>query len=229
MKTLKILGITLIAIFAFGVITAASASAETAFWLAGGNAITALTSTASAGLLLLSFKIGVERTTVHCDVEFFGSVGANGEDEVNEMLSSEGNKTGVPLTGTAAKCQVSTGGLCTFGATGEVWPTELPWHTHLLLLAAPEPEYLDIYLAETGKLPGFEVKCPGPLGTFSVECKGMTSSSLQNTGGPTLLESFGPGAKSENMPCTIGEGLIEGEMLVALLNAATLTVSMTLP
>ncbi len=229
MKKFQVLGIALIAVFAFGVISAASASAETAFWLEDGVAITSLQSTGITGLInLTNIALGSE-VTVHCEGEFMGSVGANGEDEITEVLTTGLIATGTPLTGEFVNCEVTTSGLCTLHSLAEVWPVNLPWHTHLLLMPAPEPEYLDILLAEAGKIPGYEVKCSGPLGAFSNKCEGQTSSSVENTAGVTMTGIFSAAAGTEKVPCELGEGLTAGEGLLALLSGLTLTASMTLP
>ena len=229
MKKFQVLGIALIAVFALGVISAASASAETAFWLEDGNAITTLQSTVTTGLLTLTnLALGGE-IAVHCPGSFIGSVGANGEDEITEIQNEAKEKLGSSLTGLAENCEVTAGSLCTIKSLAELWPNELPWHSHLLLMPAPEPEYLDILLAETGKIPGYEVKCSGPLGAFSNLCKGQTSSSVENTTGMTMNGVFSEAVGSETTPCEIGTGSITGEGLIELLSKLTLTASMTLP
>ncbi len=231
MKRFQILGCTLIAVFAFGVISAASASAETAFWLEDGVAITALESTVTKGTVFLTNLALGSEVTVKCVGEFVGSVGANGEDEITEVISN-GKKSGTPLTGEDILCEVTVGGLCTLKSDAEVWPVQLPWHTHLLLVApigTNKVEYLDILLAETNKIPGYEVKCSGPLGAFSNECKGQTSSGVENTATISMNGVFSAELGTEAVPCTLGEGITAGEGLLELLSALTLTASMTLP
>ncbi len=229
MKKFQVLGIALIAVFAFSVISAASASAETAFWLSDGVAITSSQSTSSSGLLFLSNLALGNEVTVHCVGEFVGSVGAEGQGEIIEVINEIKEKTGTSLVGTDVNCEVTTTGLCTVKSLAEVWPIELPWHLHLLLMEPPEPEYLDILLAETGKIPGYELKCSGPLGAFSNTCKGQTSSFVENTTGITMFGVFSPSAGTEKVPCELGEGEMSGEELLELLNGLTLTASMTLP
>ncbi len=229
MTRLQILGVALIAVFAFGVVLAASASAETAFWLEDGVAITSLQSVGGTGLVnYTNLALGSE-LTVHCEGELMGSVGANGEGEVTEVLTSGGVATGTPLTGEFTNCEVTTSGLCTLHSLAEMWPLNLPWHTHLLLMPAPEPEFLVIELAETGKIPDEEVKCSGPLGAFSNTCGGQSSGSVENTAGITMTGIASLAVGTEPLPCELGEAQAAGEGLVALLSGLTLTASMTLP
>jgi len=91
MKRINVLGITFLAIFAFGVLTA-SASAVTflkAQWLLNG-AVTANLSTESAGELELintnGGKLGITAKAL-CSGIFVGTVGAEGLDWTSEVLN----------------------------------------------------------------------------------------------------------------------------------------------
>ncbi len=224
MKLFSTLWCIFIAMFALGLVSVTSAYAETAYWLEEGNAITVLTSTMALGLLsLTNLALGSE-VTVHCEGELVGSVGAEGEGEITAIINSTKKEVSKSLTGEFADCEVTSIGLCTNASLAEVWPVELPWHLHLLLME-PGPEFLDILLAETGKIPGYEVKCSGPLGAFSNKCEGQTSSLVENTAGVTVNDIFSKVVGTESSPCELGEGSVEGEGLVELLNGSTLSVS----
>ncbi len=230
MKKFQILGIALIAVFLFGAISAVSASAETAFWLEDGTAITSLISFTMGGLIGFSLSAFGATIGVHCGGQIsVGSIGANGESEITEVLNETKEKVGTNLTGTFENCEVTTSGLCTLKSLAEVWPVNLPWHGHLLLMETPQPAHLHILLAETGKIPGYEAKCSGSLGSFSDRCEGQTSSSVENTAGISMNNIYSEAVGTETMPCESGTVNLEGEELLELLNGLTLTASMTLP
>lgn len=119
MKKIHALALALVAVFAFGALSVASASALE--WLIDGAAVTALTSTEGIGTLVLEdSKIGLKMA---CNGVLDGSVGPNGEDEITEILVG-----GVATS--LAKPIVCTGlGGC--GSPAEAAGEGLPWHTQL--------------------------------------------------------------------------------------------------
>jgi hypothetical protein len=128
MKRLHVVMLSLVALFAFSVVVA-NASAETtllAEWLVGGAAVASLTITESTGKVILEdAKI---KSAMECEGIADGSVGANGEGEVTEVLIP-----GTPPTvASLAKPAVCKGiGGC--GAPAEAAPENLPWHGLLYL------------------------------------------------------------------------------------------------
>jgi hypothetical protein len=129
MKKIQILGLALVAVFAFSVVAASVASAEItllAEWLINGAPVATLTSTEGTGKLILKdAKIGI---AMECSGILDGSVGANGEDETTEVL------IGSPLAPASLTNHIICTGLEGCGAPAEAAPEELPWLTQAELL-----------------------------------------------------------------------------------------------
>ena len=110
MKRNHVLGVALLAVFAFGVLTA-SASAVTfllALWLFNGANVTSLLLTESTGELELinknAGKLGLT-AKVLCSGTFDGWVGPESLDENTELLSLAGVAiSSIALTGTSLSC-----------------------------------------------------------------------------------------------------------------------------
>jgi hypothetical protein len=207
MRKIQILGIALVAMFAFSAIVASMASAETtllAEWLKSGAAITATTATTSTGTILLedaSANVGVE-----CGGEFVGTVGPDGEDSTTAVLAPGGGNAitlGNLLKCTAFKrCESSTTDVL-------VAPEGLPWATLLQLDegtgatfsdTTSDVEYfveclvLGIKVSETstspGKVQAFEVLNV----TGGIEAMGNLIPNSDTTSGPETGEvTFLPG------------------------------------
>ena len=155
MKKYQAVLLALLAVFAVAAVTAGTASAETtllAEWLITGAPVMTLTASQTSGELLLAVLVlGIEVVKILCNGIFDGSVGANGEDEITEVLTLAGVLIGKELTGTALICEVevSAGKECgTVGELAEVWIDGLPWHT-LAELVEPSGQFLDRFLGST--------------------------------------------------------------------------------
>jgi hypothetical protein len=128
MKKLHVVMLSLVALFAFSAVVA-NASAETtllAEWLVGGSPVGTLTVTEGTGKLILEdakIKLAME-----CEGILDGSVGANGEDEVTEILIP-----GSPPTIASLAKPITCKGIGGCGAPAEAAPENLPWHTLLFL------------------------------------------------------------------------------------------------
>jgi hypothetical protein len=139
MRRFKLLGVVLLALFAFGVLTAASASATIVFllaeWLAGGVGLTAELLVESEGELeLVSLNAGGFGITTKllCSGILDGTIGPNGLDFISDLLTLAGVEIPLTaLTGTALLCLEVTGGNCT---EPEVWASGLGWNTLLELM-----------------------------------------------------------------------------------------------
>jgi hypothetical protein len=160
MKRFQIMGVALIAMFAFCVVGVASAGALTtllAEWLIGGKAVTATTAVSASGTLLLedtnAEKIGL-KASVECTGSLDGTVGTNGADEVTVALTtSEKEVSKTALSGESFSCTDESD--C---EAPKVWAVHLPWSTTLVL--AEETTFID-KIAEkgTGGKPGWYVEC----------------------------------------------------------------------
>jgi hypothetical protein len=133
MKKIQILGIALVALFAFSAISASLASAETtllAEFLLNGAAITTTVATEGSGELILEDnKAGLGVT---CSGILDGNVSADGKDEVTAVLSL----AGVAVT-LAAPLLCKSHKFCEESATDiEASPENLPFKTQLELTEA---------------------------------------------------------------------------------------------
>jgi len=171
MKTIRTVVFAMLAVFAFGALMAATASAETtllAECLLTGAGVTELVSTTTSGSLLLSdTKTIAGEAGVLCAAVVDGSVGPNGEDESTEILNAAGLAVaalgGLALLGTGAASgegsECVTVKACAAGTAAspiEVWPIGLPWHTTLFLME--NGEFLDL-VTGTGGTIGYELLC----------------------------------------------------------------------
>lgn len=162
---------TMLALFAFSALFAATASAEEtllAFWLWNNVAVSELLSTTTKGSLTLrDTETIVGSAAVLCTAEVDGSVGVSGEDETTAVLNALGLETGAlgtrALLGTGAaageegsECKTVEG--CAEGTAAspiEVNPLGLPWHTLLFLKA--DGTFLVLILGATEI--GYELLC----------------------------------------------------------------------
>jgi len=179
----------MLAVFAFGALLVATASAEEtllALWLINNNPVTTLTSVETKGSLLLEdTKTIAGAAAVLCTATADGSVGENGEDETTEILNAKSEKVGAPLVqpallGTGAGSECMTVKTCAEGSAAssiEVWPLGLPWHS-TLFLDAVSGKFLVLFTG-TNEI-GYELiclvlsistedKCTSPTNDFEVE------------------------------------------------------------
>jgi hypothetical protein len=228
MKKIQMLGIALVALFAFSAISASLASAETtllAEWLANGAPITTELSVVTTGLINLStLVLGLNGVEVDCEGSFDGFVGPNGTDLITEVLNALGEAIGQNLVGLSLSCEVKSeiNNECDgVGKLAELWVDNLPWNTNLELMESGA--FLDhIFVAgatENSLEPGYHVFCP--VKNKENLCTGLTSSTITN-GATSVLGVFD--ATSEKATCTTGTGDLIGEGLTVLLEG-TLTVS----
>src|ERR1700683_4363024 len=138
MTKFRILGIALVAVFAFGAVLAASASAATfllAEWLVGGAAVTTeLTTEATGELLLEDTKVPLlGKAVVLCSGIFDGWVGPNSLGWISEVLTLAGAAvSNTVLSGQALECTGQTS--CETNTVVLVWPIGLPSETEVELL-----------------------------------------------------------------------------------------------
>jgi hypothetical protein len=191
MKKLQLVLMSLLAVFAFGVLSAEVASAATfllALWLVKGAEVTAALSVQSEGELLLEDTKGglfLEAAAVLCSGILDGTVNPASLDVISELLT---------LSGTAVSTTpLSGGGLtCTNEANcpepDKVWAVNLPWNTEVELVEdTGGPFFADLILPHSGGgNPGWEVECFG----ISDECLAAEGAAQLTLSGSTLLGSF---------------------------------------
>lgn len=230
MRKLHLVGLALVAVFAFCALAVSSASAEVALWLWNAGDITENLAVTTTGLLTLAtLVLGVDFALIHCEGAFDGTVGPNGVDEITAVLNATGEEIGQNLVGRALSC-VGEGGECPLNSLAELWVDNLPWLTQLELMEPKPGEVLILNLlfkdgtdSNTG-LPGYHVLCTNSGGTIIENlCTGNTSADVSNgTGNVIGIFSF---TESEKSTCTTGEGDIEGEGLITHNGGGTLAVS----
>jgi hypothetical protein len=222
-----LLGLTLLAVFAFSAVLASSASAEVtllAEWLINAQPVATLTSVetvllGATELLLVTLVLGVEAVDIDCSGIFVGSVGPNGEDEITEVQNLSKERLGENLVGLSVSCEVlSAVSQCHAGELAELWPDNLPWHTNLFLMESGA--FLDHLFGNGTAEPGYHVLCV----TSGAEnlCTGLTSTTMTN-GVSGVIGKFD--ATSEHASCTTGEGDLTGEGETKTLTGAVLAVS----
>jgi hypothetical protein len=203
MRKHHVLGLLMLALFAFSAVMAASASAETtllAEWLIKERAVATLTSVEISGELLVE-DTGVKGHII-CDGIFDGSVGASGEAEITEVL------TLAPAAVTLAAptlCKSASGSACEESATDiEVAPDGLPWHGLLFLMENGE------MLLEIQSVAEYTVTCLDLGLKITDECTIPAGISGKIVNSATSAEQSGEATPRVN--CSLGgsgTGLIE--------------------
>ncbi len=176
MRKFQILGVALVAVFAFGVITAASASAAPTFllaeWLVNGATFTGELEVESVGTILLEdTATGVN---VICSGILDGLISENGLDRISDVLTLNGVTTIslVPLTEPSVEGCTTMSPLC---SEPLVWPLHLPWDTQVELMEEPAGTFLLFVVLVTesatgGGLPGWYVICMKTIGEPVDQC-----------------------------------------------------------
>jgi len=164
------LGAVFFAALALGAVVASSAFAEDV-WLVGGVAAT-LQLVETSGKLL--FRILTPAGNIHfvCSGTFRGFVHEKGLDLVTEvvgLLTSEKLWISCNLLHGAGEEEL---GVCSGSLLILIMAINLPWHTQLLLLS-DGTLFVDDFLLETGKTPGYETECTGAFGEkIKQSCEG---------------------------------------------------------
>jgi len=227
------MGVTLFALLAFGVLTAASASAAPTFllaeWLVGGAAVTTeLASTTTGELLLEDTAL---KADVLCSGIFDGWVGPNSLDFISEVLTLAGVSQGTVLTGPGIECVAQT--TCAGSPAPLVWAVNLPWETEVELMEEEGKVFFaDLLTGTGGSGVGYELECTVVGVKAADECTSTPAVSELSLEGTTLLgrfsEAFTLLAEGKLGHCTFagGEtGIVEGEGVFALTGGGELTAS----
>jgi hypothetical protein len=222
------MGFAVFAVFAFSVVAAGSAFAASN-WKVDGTLLTTgqAMNAETEGNLELKVLEGATTvlSTVECSAILDGTItgGSPGKDETLTLLNLEkvavGNET--ELKGTPLDCKViqTAGGAldCKLNELAEVWADNLPWPSTIELMT--NGSILDL-IGGTGKEPGYEVRCPTPLGNFTELCEGKTSALLENSAGSPGSVLGTLNTESEKANCTVlgsgkGEDLGMGDTWAA--------------
>jgi len=230
MRKTHMLGLALLAIFAFSVVATATASAELfllAEWLYNGATIPSELLVESMGELLLEdSKIPLlGKAVVLCMGYLDGFVGPGSADLITEVLNlSKESISTTGLSGLALECTNQEN--C---PEPLVWAVNLPWPTELELHEDPGPEE-DYVVLILGK-PGWEVECMG-LSTSDTCTTEVEGGFLLDNTTPTPTALFSDeitelmGLSLAN--CTIGgngAGHVVGEGLIEHPEGGTISAS----
>jgi hypothetical protein len=234
MKRFQLMGVTLFALLAFGVLTAASASAVTfllAEWLVNGAVVSAELATETTGELLL--EDSALKAMVLCSGIFDGWIGPNSLDFISEVLSLEKVTQGGQLVmGTGITCEAQE--TCAGSPAPLVWAANLPWETEAELMEDEGLIYfVDLLTGAAGKGVGYELECTVLGVKASDECVSLPGfAELTLDSGPVLLGNFSEAftllAEAKEGTCTFagGEtGIVEGGGTFSLVGGGELTVS----
>jgi hypothetical protein len=193
-RMIKMFGLSLAAMLAFGALSAASASALE--WQNNGSAITVPVNVKTSGTLdLTDVNGGIfgEEVTVRCNGTGTGTVGPGVADKVETV--------------NAAEC-ITVKGTC--ATEPKVKAINLPWDTELI---EAESTVRNKILNSGQGAPGWQVECN--FGITNV-CVSENGSTLQgNLGGPAVTATFD--ALSGTADCTRGgkeAGFVRGELTV---------------
>jgi len=219
-KRHHILGLALLAVFAFSAVIANMASAETTFllaeWLFKGAAVTSALPVETKGKLLLEdTETLLGKAAVVCEGILVGSVNANGADEVTKLLTTAGVEIALP--GVGLKCEGQT--LC--NGTSEAWAEKLPWKT-TLELEGPGGAFVDLVEGAV-----YTVLCGGVGVEDTCTAVNPTRTGALTNGAEDVLLSAG--LASPNASCSAGKatsGVIQTiEGLTSDTEAGVLSVS----
>ena len=232
MKKIHLVGLMLLAVGAFSAFTSASAFAltfELANWLENGAIIAANKAATTEGELL--FENVLAGASFLCSGKFDGTVGANGADEITEVLNLAGTIKINELDEAAA-----TGGItCTvlkICSSAEIWPVNLPFKSELML--DTEGGFYDLILKNAaGKLPAYFLLCTvlgidatelcetveGAFGAFGEVSNAATD--VETLGALTPLATCG----GTNLEDGLIENNAENVALISLNSGATLAAS----
>jgi hypothetical protein len=188
MRKIHLLGIALLAVFAFGAIAAASAFAAEPEWLVDEQPIAAgesFKAETEGDLILVKYNGGGEEilTEVLCEGILDGFLLPKGADEITEVLTllhvavgKESN--GGTLEGEGLVCTVTKSGTaltdCLAGDVALVWPFGLPWLSQLELMEeAGKVTVLDRIFKDVTDTntepPGYDIECHTNSGLIGSE------------------------------------------------------------
>jgi hypothetical protein len=238
MKKIQVLGVALIALFAFGALTAMSASAATfllAEWLLNGNPIAAGASdlVEIPGELLLTDLKGIlgSPAMVLCSGILVGTVESGSLDLVTEVLNLAMEPIGSLPSGLALSCVAQEG--CETNTNPSVYPIGLPWESEAELMEDTTTFFVDLLKTKVAGGLGWEITNCLVLGT-SNEDKCLTPEGIAELKlvGTALLGAFSSAfnelAGIKNATCEKGgaeTGVVEGEGTYVVSGGGELTAS----
>ena len=221
-----VFGISVVAVVTFSVVAASAAFAEEALWLVNGAELVAgvHVPVAITGLLTLTdLKAAGGEAGIHCEGASDGWVGANGEDEIEQVLQNNELLSGAVEGQDLIECEVVPGhaGACETSMLADLETVGLPWMTLLELAGTAFVD--DITSLNGEKVVGYMVTCLTIIGEVLDTCTVSLAETTIDTGAETLTGLFNEVGVGN---CSLGgaeSGDVEGEGLFTS-TEGTLTV-----
>ena len=185
MGKIQIVG-AFIAVLAFSMMAVASVSAT--LWLQGGKSLTSEITANSHSELTVRHTGLLGNFTMTCTLLLVGTVGAGASDKTTNV---EGLKKELKTI----ECEFFEGGRCgTTNAKVNITEVNLPRHTLLELTGSST---VDHFLAESGKVPGYEIHCS----SLTLYCEGLELELFKGNGTNGAIFEFN---NLEKADCTDG-------------------------
>lgn len=180
MLRIQMIGLTLVAMLAMGVVAASSASAAEHIWLINGKLIVGVIKTQTLELFLATDHNPIgsasNEVVVHCHRYGVSIIGFHLFGLI-EKLTAERLGTNDKVT-----CAFDKQGGCESSPAPLLLAVNLPWRTELYLNGT---EVRDMVVSDGAGNPGWRVTCKAPLlGMITDECTtALTSTALANVAG----------------------------------------------
>src|ERR1700722_2286517 len=229
MRRIQIVGLAVVAVFAFSAFTATSSFAAGKILL-NGAAISSTTPSTMAQTVELEDMKAVGPPTILCSYIVRESISIFGVNIITEellVLTSEALEVGSGKKEYLIECE-DTKGICS--SPVDVTAINLPWNGEVEKMAAGPEEYLLILLDVTGEDPGYTVDCNSILGLVSDTCTAEAAGQqavMKNETGGLLAESSSNETTTPPGTCTVGgakQGLTVSDGFISS-TSGTLTVS----
>ena len=238
MRKFHLLGLALLAVFAFSAAVTSAASAAVTFllaeWLYNGVTVTGELLVESAGELELTDTKGFlgAAATILCSGILDGFIEPASLDLITELLNL--SKEAISLTALVGLSLTCTN--VTNCATPVVWAVHLPWLTEVELMEDPTGSgtnfFVVLILNSGAGAPGWYVQCKGVLGEPEDECTATEGVFELMNESPTpnalFSEAFAELAEVKLAGCTRGgaeTGKVEGSGLIEHPEGGTVSAS----
>jgi hypothetical protein len=232
MKKSHILGLALFAVFAFGVLAAASAMAAVEFllaeWLVNGSPImeTLAVDGESSEIALEETVLGV-KTVVLCSGIADGTIGPNGAGEVTALLDLTGTIT-IPRTLEGSGLACTNSGNC---PEPLVWAVGLPYKIQAELMVEGTETWFVGLATNAAKELGYHIECMGGISDLCVaaEAIGHLGNEANGTVDGEASDPFTELAGMKLASCELAgpEGAIISGLGFALLTGTTGSLSVS--
>jgi len=229
MRNIKIVGMALLAVFAFSAFAATSSFASGKILLKGAPITSAIPFTMTETLELEDMN-ATGPPTILCSGSFDGTIAAGGAtSSIAEVLTLAGEalEVGTGKKEYLVECE-DMKSICSNPA--DVVAGNMPWSVEIEKMAAGAEEYLLTILNITGKVPAYTLDCNSILGLISDTCTAPAvgeQAVMKNEVGGLLAEFSNNETTTPPGDCGVGgdgQGLVVGDGFIVSSSGA-LTVS----